>query len=183
MARFIAFTFFLLMSFESITAQEPVIGGPCQGCELVFVDMPDQLKTNSRIGEIGETGEPLVLSGTVYNPDRTPVGSIIVYAYQTDANGKYPKGSTQHGKLRGWAVTGQKGHYQFKTIRPQAYPGRDIPQHIQIKEPIILMMSLLAMTLCLHLNIGRKKSVAAAAGVATQSATNTAFGMFVATLF
>ena len=132
MARFIAFALFLLMSFESILAQEPVIGGPCQGCELVFVDIPAQLKTNSRIGEVGETGEPLVLSGIVYNPDLTPAGGIIVYAYQTDANGKYPKGSTQHGKLRGWAVTDQKGRYQFKTIRPQAYPGRDIPQHIHL---------------------------------------------------
>ncbi|PWK53297.1 hypothetical protein [Pleionea mediterranea] len=132
MAKFMLFTFFLMMSFKNLSAQEPVIGGPCQGCELVFVGMPAQLKTSSRIGTADEKGEPLVLSGIVYNSDQTPASDIIVYAYQTDANGKYPSGSTQHGSLRGWAVTDQKGWYQFKTIRPQAYPGRDIPQHIHL---------------------------------------------------
>jgi len=132
MLRFIVFTFFLLSNFESAFAQEPVIGGPCQGCELVFVDMPVQIKTNSRIGAEGEKGEPLVLSGTVYKTNGIPADGIIVYAYQTDASGKYPKGSTRHGKLRGWARTDQKGRYSFKTIRPKAYPGRNIPQHIHL---------------------------------------------------
>lgn len=132
MIKLIVFTFFLLTNFKSLSAQEPVIGGPCQGCELVFVDMPVQLKTNSRIGTISEKGEPLVLSGTVFNANKTPAHGIIVYAYQTDANGKYPKGSTRHGKLRGWARSDLNGRYSFKTIRPKAYSGRDIPQHIHL---------------------------------------------------
>jgi protocatechuate 3,4-dioxygenase beta subunit len=132
MARFMVFGFILLAYFERVSAQEPVIGGPCQGCELVFVDMPAKLKSSARIAPLEEKGEPLVLNGKVYKVDGTPATGIIVYAYQTDANGSYPKGSTQHGKLRGWAITDQKGLYRFETIRPSAYPGRKIPQHIHL---------------------------------------------------
>ena len=132
MTRFMIFSFTLLMCITSISAQEPVIGGPCQGCELVFVDMPVHLKSNSRIAQVGEKGEVLVLSGTVYKQDGMPAGGIIVYAYQTNAKGSYPKGSTSHGKLRGWVLTDQKGRYQFETVRPGAYPGRDVLQHIHL---------------------------------------------------
>lgn len=34
--------------------------------------------------------------------------------------------------VRGWARNDRSGQYSFKTIRPQAYPGRDIPQHIHM---------------------------------------------------
>lgn len=132
MTRLMAFSFILLMWLGSISAQEPVIGGPCNVCEFVFVDMPVQLKSNSRIAQVDEKGEALVLNGTVYKADGTPADGIIVYAYQTDANGIYPKGSTPHGKLRGWALTDQQGRYHFETIRPRAYSGGGIPQHIHM---------------------------------------------------
>ncbi|WP_417446504.1 hypothetical protein [Kangiella sp.] len=132
MSRVITFSFFLLMCFEAASAQEPVIGGPCQGCELVFAGMPIELKSSSRIASESEQGEPLNLRGTVYKADGTPASGIIVYAYQTNAKGVYPKGSTNHGRLRGWARTDVNGKYGFKTIRPKAYPGRDIPQHIHL---------------------------------------------------
>ncbi len=125
-------TFVLILYFETISAQETIIGGPCGGCELVFVDMPTQLQTNSRIAPVGEKGETLVLNGTVSNADGSPASGIIVYAYQTDANGIYPKGSTRHGRLRGWALSDQKGRYRFETIRPRAYSGGGIPQHIHM---------------------------------------------------
>lgn len=132
MIRLTLLILILTLCLQSASAQEPVVGGPCQGCELVFVDMPEELKTNSSIAPISEKGEALELKGTVYKPDGNPAGGIIVYAYQTDANGRYPKGSTAHGSLRGWALSDQKGQYSFKTIRPKAYPGRDIPQHIHL---------------------------------------------------
>lgn len=132
MSRVITFSFFLLMCFEAASAQEPVIGGPCQGCELVFAGMPIELISSSRIASESEQGEPLNLRGTVYKADGTPASGIIVYAYQTNAKGVYPKGSTNHGRLRGWARTDVNGKYGFKTIRPKAYPGRDIPQHIHL---------------------------------------------------
>lgn len=111
---------------------EPIIGGPCQGCELVYVGMPKLLKSYSSIAPENEEGEPLLLRGIVNDLTGKKVSGVIVYAYQTDTNGQYPKGSTKHGKLRGWAMTDENGLYQFKTIRPGSYPGRDSPQHIHL---------------------------------------------------
>ncbi len=125
-------TLLLLAYAKSATAEEPVIGGPCQGCELVFVDIPKQLKSHARVTPIGEKGEPLVLDGIVYNANGKLASGIVIYAYQTDAEGNYRKSNTNHGKLRGWAITDDKGSYRFETVRPAAYPGREIPQHIHL---------------------------------------------------
>ncbi len=124
----------LLFGGGSIAAQEQVavIGGPCQGCELVFVDMPTSLTSRGIIASVGDPGSALVINGRVHRADGSPARGIIVYAYQTDASGAYPKGSTQHGSLRGWAQTDADGRYQLETIRPAAYAGRDVPQHIHM---------------------------------------------------
>lgn len=113
-------------------AGEPVVGGPCQGCEYVFVDQPAQLASRARIAPAGEPGEPLIVEGTVRTLAGAPAEGVIVYAYQTDAGGIYPKGTTRHGRLRAWARTDRDGRYRFETIRPGAYPGRGVPQHIHL---------------------------------------------------
>jgi len=111
---------------------EPVLGGSCEGCENVFIDIPKVILSTARIAPEKEQGEMLVLEGTVRDSGGIPTPGIIVYAYQTDAEGLYPKGSTRHGALRGWALTDAKGGYRFDTIRPAPYPGGNIPQHIHM---------------------------------------------------
>ncbi len=113
-------------------AREAVIGGPCQGCEWVFVDRPESLHSRARIAPETEPGDALRLSGVVRAANGQPAPGIVVYAYQTNAQGLYPKGRTQHGALRGWAISDAAGAYHFTTIRPGAYPGRTIPQHIHL---------------------------------------------------
>jgi protocatechuate 3,4-dioxygenase, beta subunit len=113
-------------------AAEPVIGGPCEGCELVFAGLPAEIPSRARIAPRGERGDPLVIQGTVRHRDGSPAPGIIVYAYQTDAGGIYPKGSTRHGRLRGWARTDADGRYRFDTIRPGSYPNRQAEQHIHM---------------------------------------------------
>ena len=126
-------TISIMFFYASILeAEEPVIGGPCQGCELVFVDMPNRLKSHSKITPVDEKGEKLFVKGIVYKMDKTPAVGIIIYAYQTDAEGQYPKGAVAHGNLRGWAITDAKGKYSFETIRPKSYIKSDIPQHIHM---------------------------------------------------
>ncbi|GHG05012.1 hypothetical protein GCM10017161_38090 [Thalassotalea marina] len=120
-----------LLTFTAIAdANELVIGGPCQGCENVFVNMPKKIKSDSRISPTEEQGEPLKITGNVFTQEGKPAPNIIVYAYQTDATGKYPKSDTFHGKLRGWAKTDLSGAYSFNSIRPVAYPNGREPQHI-----------------------------------------------------
>ncbi len=113
-------------------AAEPIVGGPCEGCENVFVDLPEQLDWRSRIAPTDEPGEPLAIEGTVRSADGSAAPGIIVYAYHTDARGVYPPATTSHGRLRGWARTDANGRYRFDTIRPAAYPQRTAPQHVHM---------------------------------------------------
>ncbi len=126
-------TGFLLLSGHCLAASpEPVVGGRCEGCELVFVGQPDTIGSSGRIAAETEPGEPLLISGQVRDGAGQPVAGIIVYAYQTDASGIYPKSTTRHGRLRGWARSDADGRYRFHTIRPAAYPGRQVPQHVHL---------------------------------------------------
>lgn len=108
------------------------MGGPCEGCELVFDGQPKDPGPQARIAPASAPGEPLVIEGTVRTLDGAPASGVVVYAYQTDARGIYPPASTPHGALRGWARTGLDGRYRFETIRPGAYPGQSIPQHVHM---------------------------------------------------
>lgn len=118
--------------------REPVVGLPCEGCEDVFLGLPERLSATSRIAPENEPGEPLTIEGVVRDRAGQPAPGVIVYAYQTDAGGIYPQDDrpagqrSRHGRLRGWALTGADGRYRFDTIRPGGYPGTDIAQHVHM---------------------------------------------------
>lgn len=123
----------------STPAREPVVGLPCEGCEAIFAGMPAQLAAQARIGPLGELGEPLHIAGTVFDAAGRPAAGIVVYAYQTDAEGHYPpdearrgQPGARHGRLRAWARTDAHGEYAFDAVRPGGYPGTDIPQHVHM---------------------------------------------------
>jgi protocatechuate 3,4-dioxygenase beta subunit len=121
----------LVLSGSSGTAaREPVLGGPCEDCHVVYEGMPDQIESRSRITPKDEPGLPLVIDGTVRDMRGKPVPGIIVYVHHTNAQGIYPRAETRHGRIRGWAKSDSSGAYRFETVRPGAYPNADIPQHI-----------------------------------------------------
>ena len=135
----------LLASTSACAVREPqarsgqVVGGGCDGCELMFVGMPAVLAPVARIGVHDEPGERLQLTGRVVLEDgRTSASGVILYFWQTDAAGHYtltaemPTGARRHGHLRGWVRTGPSGEYTVSTIRPAPYPGDRIPAHIHI---------------------------------------------------
>lgn len=127
--------FLVVLSLASLckaASGEPIIGGPCEGCENVFAGMPANPTQEARIAPVGEPGEPMVIRGTVRTLAGDPAPGVIVYAYHTNAAGIYPKADTRHGALRGWARTDAVGHYRFDTIRPGHYPGRHVPQHVHM---------------------------------------------------
>jgi protocatechuate 3,4-dioxygenase beta subunit len=118
--------------------REPILGGPCEGCDLVFLGMPERVTTIpsvARIAPVDEPGEPMTIAGIVRDRSGAPRAGIIVYAYHTDEHGIYPdsklKGN-RHGALRGWARTDANGAYRFDTIRPGGYPDTNIPQHVHL---------------------------------------------------
>lgn len=112
---------------------EPVIGGPCEGCEEVFRGLPAELPSRARIAPADEPGESMRIEGTVYDASEVPAAGVIVYAYHTDDGGIYPRDEqSRHGRLRGWALSDAKGRYVFDTIRPAGYPGTTIPAHVHM---------------------------------------------------
>lgn len=120
-------------------AQEPIVGGPCEGCDAVFVELPSTLGWSSRIAPTDEPGEPLRIDGVVTDRQGRPASGVIVYAYHTDVRGHYPqvdrtgaRAATRHGVLRGWALTDDQGRYRFETIRPAGYPETTIPAHVHL---------------------------------------------------
>jgi protocatechuate 3,4-dioxygenase, beta subunit len=124
---------------DAASKREPVVGGPCEGCDAVFVGVPTTLTWSSRIAPADEPGEPLRIDGVVTDRQGRPAPGVIVYAYHTDDRGHYPRtdragnrAATRHGVLRGWALTDDQGRYRFETIRPAGYPETAIPAHVHL---------------------------------------------------
>lgn len=132
----------LILFVSPLLSQKKLVGGGCDGCELLFEGIPSTLSWQTSIAETGEPGEPLIMEGIIYQEDgHTPAPNVVLYIYHTDNNGLYSPLKNQlaakrHGHLRGWMKTDGQGRYQFRTIRPKAYPNSKIPAHIHpvIKE-------------------------------------------------
>lgn len=124
---------------KGVHPDEPVVGLPCEGCEAVFQGMPDSIVSSSQIVPKTELGDQMVIEGVVRNFAGKAIRDIIVYAYQTNADGIYPTDDKlegtpahRHGRLRAWAKTDENGRYSFRTIRPAPYPGAELPAHIHM---------------------------------------------------
>lgn len=111
----------------------------CEGCEAVSEADAATLTNSARIGPGIDRGPALAVDGVVYQSDgKTPAAGVIVYAYQTNAAGRYANGtaetlwSRRHGRLRGWIKTGPDGRYHYDTIKPAPYPNDTIPAHIHM---------------------------------------------------
>ncbi len=123
-----------------------IVGGGCEGCELMYVGMPEEIKSEHISIGWQEGNQKLIITGKIYETDgKTPAKNVIVYYWHTDDNGLYssdsrtPEKAREHGRLRGWVKSDEDGNYKIKTSRPAAYPNDNIPQHIHlsIKEPDI----------------------------------------------
>lgn len=123
-----------------------IIGGSCESCELMYIDMPGNIPAIDTSAGWNENGQKLLVKGTVYKQDgKAPATGVIIYYWQTDNNGLYSPApgldekARRHGHIRGWMRTGTDGTYALYTIRPAPYPNSDNPSHIHIavKEPAI----------------------------------------------
>ncbi len=123
-----------------------VIGGGCDGCELMYVGMPAIMATTDTSPGWKEAGQKLLITGKVFKIDgKTPAVDVVIYYWQTNNEGYYapaasmPEKAKRHGHIRGWVKTDKDGNYAIYTIKPGAYPGEDFAAHIHtsIKEPNI----------------------------------------------
>ena len=100
--------------------------------ERAQAERPASLASRARIAPEAEAGIPLVIAGRVHGEDETASAGAIVFAYHTDRGGLYdqPSAGPHSWRLKGWARTGADGRFEFRTIRPGAYPSRNIPAHV-----------------------------------------------------
>lgn len=91
-------------------------------------------RSHAVIAAADEPGEPLVVQGTVFEPDgTTPAAGVVVYVYHTDATGRYAPPLCRTPRLRAWLVTDSAGRFAYRTIRPMPYPGEKIPAHVHFQ--------------------------------------------------
>lgn len=120
-------------------AATPVVGLPCEDCDVPLAGLPADPPALVRLAPEDEPGERLRLTGRVTDAQGRPRRGVVVYAHQTDREGIYPgegakgdDGIRQHGRLRAWAASDTNGRYTFLTIRPGSYPRSTMPQHIHL---------------------------------------------------
>jgi protocatechuate 3,4-dioxygenase beta subunit len=102
-------------------------GAPCGSCNA-----PREPSWKTVIPSGNEPGEPLVITGKVFRPDgKTPAEGMVLWVYHTDRTGYYnAQDDASHPRLNGWMQIPADGKYEFRTIRPGAYPHRSTPAHI-----------------------------------------------------
>jgi len=121
-------------------------GGSCEGCQAIYeTTIPfEKLDWTDTLPDFNDPGPQLVVSGIIYKKDgKTPAPGVVLYVYHTDQKGIYPsrgyeKGRAgQHGFIRGWIKSNDRGQYKFYTLVPASYPNSSNPKHIHsvIKEP------------------------------------------------
>lgn len=94
---------------------------------------PAQISTTARIAPENEPGVPMVIHGRAFAADgTTPLANAIVFAYHTDRTGIYDQRSAgpHSWRLKGWVQTGSDGRFEFRTIRPGAYPENNQAAHV-----------------------------------------------------
>lgn len=112
--------------------------GPCEGCALALLGLPEHAPVTARLAPVAMDGERLRIEGQVRDAAGKPASDVWVYAYQTDVVGQYPQPAwlsphlRPHGSLRAWARTDAEGRYAFDTVRPGAYPDQTEPQHVHM---------------------------------------------------
>lgn len=113
--------------------------GPFYPVQRTMNDTGDLTIVPGRTGRA--KGQMLFVSGSVVNKNGEPLRGVKIEVWQSNAFGRYAHPSDQNPapldpNFEGFCVltTDENGRYQFKTIKPSAYPiiGTDVirPAHI-----------------------------------------------------
>jgi protocatechuate 3,4-dioxygenase, beta subunit len=86
-------------------------------------------------------GEITHLTGQVFDMKGNPIRNAVVEIWQCDSNGSYLHSGSDNRKkydtnFQGFGrfLTGSKGEYYFRTIKPVPYPGRSPHIHVKVKK-------------------------------------------------
>lgn len=116
--------------------------GRCDGCNAVFEYGDKKLISIDTFPDYNKYEPKIKLTGTIYKPDgKTPAPNVILYAYHTNPEGKYPKNGDEkglakkQGYIRGWVKTDSTGRYTIYTFLPGSYSSNESHIHTAVLEP------------------------------------------------
>lgn len=82
----------------------------------------------------GEPGEPMAIEGRIFDVDGTTgLAGAKVTIYHTCQDGDYHRDKTGKARLQATVETDREGRFAFQSIRPGAYPGGGVAQHVHIE--------------------------------------------------
>lgn len=109
------------------------------GCETLQpatreTEPRDEIPTAVMIVEPNEPGRRLEMNGRVVDYANRPLNKAAVILYNADMNGLYnpPNSSTRVPRIRGVAITDERGRFRFMTVWPGAYPNNSEPAHVHL---------------------------------------------------
>jgi protocatechuate 3,4-dioxygenase, beta subunit len=122
---------------EQLTRTPRQTEGPFYPDRLPLDTDNDLLIVNDSINEA--VGEVTHLTGRILDAKGNPIRNALVEIWQVDSKGAYIHTQSNNRNRRdknfqgfGKFLTGSKGEYYFRTIKPVAYPGRTPHIHFAI---------------------------------------------------
>jgi protocatechuate 3,4-dioxygenase beta subunit len=113
----------------------PSSNTPAQ-CPEIFVDPTTEgpyykkgSPERTNLVEEGTVGDPITLTGYVFDKNCNPVPNAWLDFWQTDGSGNY---DNRGYKLRGHQYTDKDGKYLLRTVIPRPYPGRTSHIHVKV---------------------------------------------------
>jgi protocatechuate 3,4-dioxygenase beta subunit len=123
---------------EELVRTPPQTEGPFYPDKLPLDTDNDLIVINDRLTPA--VGTITHLGGRILDAKGNPVRNALVEIWQCDANGAYlhsgsGNGDKRDGNFQGFGrfLTGSRGEYYFRTIKPVKYPGRTPHIHFKIK--------------------------------------------------
>lgn len=122
---------------EQLTLTPKQTEGPLYPDKLPLDTDNDLLIINDGINS--SIGEVTYLSGRLLDAKGDPIRNAVIEIWQVDGNGVYIHSSEEADKrdknFQGFGrfLTGSTGEYNFRTIKPIAYPGRTPHIHVAVK--------------------------------------------------
>ncbi|MES2438996.1 MAG: protocatechuate 3,4-dioxygenase [Verrucomicrobiota bacterium] len=122
---------------EQLTLTPKQTEGPLYPDKLPLDTDNDLLVIND--GITASIGEVTYLSGRLLDAKGDPIRNAVIEIWQVDGNGIYlhtgEDAEKRDKNFQGFGrfLTGSTGEYQFRTIKPVAYPGRTPHIHFAVK--------------------------------------------------
>ena len=90
---------------KTTTDKSKIVGGGCDGCELMYIGMPTVIHSSDTSSSWYEKGQRLLVAGRVYKSDgKTPAPTVIIYYWQTNNTGIIPQNREWTKKPKGTAI-------------------------------------------------------------------------------